>query len=65
MTRRSSAAHSLRADRGASAVEYGLFLAAIAAVLASVIFGFGAFVDQTFEESNQCLSYTGVGEPDC
>ena len=65
MTPRSSAARSLRADRGASAVEYGLVLAAIAAVLVSVIYGFGAFVDQTFEESTQCLSYNGVGEPDC
>ena len=65
MTRRRPAAHSLRPDRGASAVEYGLVIAAIAVVLVSVIYGFGAFVDQTFEDSSQCLAYTGVGEPNC
>ena len=65
MTRRSPAAHSLRADRGASSVEYGLLIAAIMGVLVLVIYGFGNFVDQTFEESTQCLAYTGVGEPDC
>ena len=42
-----------------------LMIAAIAAVIVAVIYGFGAFVDQTFEDSTQCLAYTGVGEPDC
>jgi Flp pilus assembly pilin Flp len=70
MTRRSSAAHSLRRrlardDRGASAVEYGLMLAAIAVVIVAVVWGFGGFVNETFEDSHACLSYTGVGEPDC
>jgi Flp pilus assembly pilin Flp len=70
MTRRLSAAHSLRRrlardDRGASAVEYGLMLAAITAVIVAVVWGFGGFVNETFEESHACLSYTGVGEPDC
>jgi len=78
MTRRSSAArslpgrrplrgsqrHSLR-DRGASAVEYGLVIAAVMAVVVAVVWGFGGFVNETFEESRACLSYTGVGEPDC
>jgi pilus assembly protein Flp/PilA len=63
--RRSSVARSLRADRGASAVEYGLMLAAITGVIVLVIFAFGNFVHQSFEDSTTCLAYTGVGEPDC
>ena len=65
MTRRTSAARSLSADRGASAVEYGLMLAAIAVVVVAAVFAFGAFVNQTFEDSTTCLAYNGVGEPDC
>ena len=74
MRRRASAAHSLRrrrsrvrpaGDRGASAVEYGLMLAAVAAVIAAVVWGFGGFVNSTFEDSTACLSYNGVGVPDC
>ena len=65
MTRRSSAARSLSADRGASAVEYGLMLAAILGVIVVAVYAFGSFVNQTFEESSTCLAYTGVGEPDC
>jgi hypothetical protein len=40
-------------------------LAAVMAVVVGVVWGFGGFVNQTFEESRACLSYTGVGEPDC
>jgi pilus assembly protein Flp/PilA len=67
LMRRSSDAPSLRrADRGASAVEYGLFLAGIAAVLATVLFGFGGFIHQIFEDSSQCMaSYVEEGPPDC
>jgi pilus assembly protein Flp/PilA len=70
MTRRSPAARSLPGrhpsrDSGASVVEYGLVIAAIMGVVVAVVWGFGGFVNETFEESRACLSYTGVGEPDC
>src|SRR5919107_1495534 len=35
-------------DRGASAVEYGLMVAAIAAVIVAVVFGLGGLVRGTF-----------------
>jgi pilus assembly protein Flp/PilA len=35
-------------DRGASAVEYGLMVAAIAAVIVGIVFGLGALVGNTF-----------------
>jgi pilus assembly protein Flp/PilA len=46
MTRR-----TLRSDRGASAVEYGLILAAIAALTAIVVFALGGTVRDLFTES--------------
>ncbi len=69
MSRRASAAHSLRrrrpsGDRGASAVEYGL-MSAVTAVLVAVVWGFGGLVNSSFEDSTACLSYNGVGVPDC
>jgi pilus assembly protein Flp/PilA len=36
-------------DRGASAVEYGLMVAAIAAVIVSIVFGLGTLVGNTFD----------------
>ena len=38
-------------DRGASAVEYGLMVAAIAAVIVAVVFGLGGLVRDTFSDS--------------
>lgn len=52
-------------DRGASSVEYGLVLAAVSAVVAAVVFGFGGFVNQSFEDSTACLTYSGPGDTDC
>lgn len=42
----------LRQDEGASAVEYGLLVAAIAAVIVVVVFAFGSIVRQVF--TNTC-----------
>lgn len=54
-------------DRGASAVEYGLMVAAIAAVIVAVVFGLGTIVKQTFTDT--CTSFadgTGIDQPaDC
>jgi pilus assembly protein Flp/PilA len=35
-------------DRGASAVEYGLMVAAIAAVIVTIVFGLGGVVQSVF-----------------
>jgi pilus assembly protein Flp/PilA len=35
-------------DRGASAVEYGLMVAAIAAIIVGVVFGLGGVVQEIF-----------------
>ena len=43
-------------DRGASAVEYGLMVAAIAAVIVGVVFGLGTTVKNMFEQTNTCIS---------
>jgi pilus assembly protein Flp/PilA len=38
-------------DRGASAVEYGLMVAAIAAVIVGVVFGLGTLVHNAFSKT--------------
>jgi len=38
-------------DRGASAVEYGLLVAAIAAVIVGVVFGLGTLVHDAFSKT--------------
>ena len=46
-------------DRGASAVEYGLMVAAIAAVIVAVVFGLGGLVKSTFSNTDTAI---GQGE---
>jgi Flp pilus assembly pilin Flp len=69
MTQRASAARSLprvtATDRGSAAIEYGLILVAIAAVLAGVIAAFGGFMDQTFRDSRNCLENSTTPYPVC
>jgi pilus assembly protein Flp/PilA len=48
-------------DRGASAVEYGLMVAAIAAVIVGVVFGLGTLVHQAF--SKTCTSVSSSLTP--
>jgi pilus assembly protein Flp/PilA len=44
--------HGRRTDeKGASAVEYGLLVAAIAALIALVVFGFGSVVKGVFKDT--------------
>jgi pilus assembly protein Flp/PilA len=43
-------------DRGASAVEYGLMVAAIAAVIVGVVFGLGSLVKQAFGSTCSAIS---------
>jgi pilus assembly protein Flp/PilA len=44
-----------RDDRGASAVEYGLLVAAIAAVIIVAVFAFGGFVQDIFNQTCTAL----------
>jgi pilus assembly protein Flp/PilA len=43
-------------DRGASAVEYGLMVAAIAAVIVGVVFGLGTLVKSAFDKTCSAVS---------
>ena len=58
-------------DEGASAVEYGLLVAAIAAIIILVVFALGTFVKgafkdtcTAFDESN-AVNATGPANSDC
>ncbi len=48
-------------DRGASAVEYGLMVAAIAAVIVGVVFGLGSLVQNAFQETCDTISEEAPG----
>jgi pilus assembly protein Flp/PilA len=50
---------TLRRDEGASAVEYGLLVAAIAAVIVGVVFLLGGKVSSAFSKTNNCISTSG------
>jgi pilus assembly protein Flp/PilA len=50
-------------DRGASAVEYGLMVAAIAAVIVGIVFGFGHMLNDTFTKTSNCIAAHGTGDP--
>jgi pilus assembly protein Flp/PilA len=39
-------------DRGASAVEYGLLVAAIAAIIVAAAFALGGTMNQVFQDTN-------------
>jgi len=43
-------------EQGASAVEYGLLIAAIAAVIAALVFSLGGVVSQAFASHSACFS---------
>ncbi|MBJ7359847.1 MAG: Flp family type IVb pilin [Nocardioides sp.] len=54
-----------RTERGASAVEYGLLIAGIAALIAVIVFAFGDSIgDVLFEDTCQQL-VAGSGQGDC
>lgn len=42
-------------DRGASAVEYGLMVAAIAALIVGVVFALGNTVSEKFDQTKKCI----------
>jgi pilus assembly protein Flp/PilA len=47
---------SLRRDEGASAVEYALIVAAIAAIIVAVVFLLGTRTKSMYSQTNSCLS---------
>ena len=51
---------TLRRDEGATAVEYGLLVAAIAAVIVLVVFLLGKNVSLAFAHTNNCISVSGA-----
>ena len=50
-----------RSDEGASAVEYGLLIAAIAAVIVGIVFVLGNVVKDSFSKTASCIS-SGTGD---
>lgn len=54
-------------DRGASAVEYGLMVAAIAAVIAGTAFALGGLVKATFDKTCSSIwtAASAVSDPGC
>jgi pilus assembly protein Flp/PilA len=49
------------ADKGASAVEYGLMVAAIAALIAGTVFALGGFVQGAFNKTCSALDAPAPG----
>lgn len=48
-----------RDERGASAVEYGLLVAGIAAVIVAVVFLLGGTISSAFSDTNTTISNGG------
>ncbi len=46
-------------ERGASAVEYGLLVAGIAAVIVAVVFLLGGQISDAFDKTSDCISTQG------
>jgi pilus assembly protein Flp/PilA len=55
------------ADKGASAVEYGLMVAAIAALIVGTVFALGGFVQGAFQHTCDEIRDKGniTSTPDC
>ncbi len=52
-------------DRGASAVEYGLMVAAIAAVIVGIVFGLGGVVQNVFHDTCDTINQSAQAGGDC
>ena len=48
-------------ERGASAVEYGLLVAGIAALIVAVVFLFGGFIKEIFSDTCQSIKNSATG----
>ena len=49
-----------RDEKGASAVEYGLLVAGIAAVIVVIVFGLGKVINNAFDKTNNCVNSNGT-----
>jgi pilus assembly protein Flp/PilA len=56
---------SIARDGGASAVEYGLLVAAIASVVVGAVFGLGSMVSDSFDHTSSCVLNSGLPRPGC
>jgi pilus assembly protein Flp/PilA len=54
----------LKKDDGASAVEYGLLVAAIAAIIVVVVFALGGYVKGAFDDTCNGIQSGGNGTTD-
>ena len=52
---------STKREEGASAVEYGLLVAAIAAVIVVVVFGLGSLVNDAFSSTSDVIATSTAG----
>lgn len=52
-------------ERGASAVEYGLLIAGIAALIVVVVFAFGDNLTGIFKDTCSSITASGAGSGDC
>ncbi|MFT3872203.1 MAG: Flp family type IVb pilin [Nocardioides sp.] len=52
-------------ERGASAVEYGLLVAGIAAVIVVAVFAFGGMVSDVFDNTKSCIDGGGGTATGC
>ena len=54
-----------RDEAGASAVEYGLLVAGIAALIVAVVFLFGGMIKETFNDTCSTIQGQGTASGDC
>lgn len=54
-----------REEKGASAVEYGLLVAAIAAVIVIIVFALGSVVNGVFQSTCDSISSGAGGSTTC
>ena len=54
-----------RDEAGASAVEYGLLVAGIAALIVAVVFLFGGMISKTFDDTCATIQGKGTSTADC
>ena len=54
-----------KSDEGASAVEYGLLIAAIAALIVIVVFALGSVIKNTFDETCETVADGTAGGTSC
>jgi pilus assembly protein Flp/PilA len=52
-------------ERGASAVEYGLLIAGIAALIIVVVFAFGGVLNDIFQTTCNSVAQSGSGSAGC